>query len=722
MIRYCILFLLLLCHLPYLTKVNAQDTSFLSLEARIESDTVVVQVKGIQFKDVLTTQFGILFPTQNLNFVRGISQPFFSEAAIGGNPSNCLFSWMPSPSNPVTLQNFDEIVELRFYIHTPASEYCFDFDKSLFPLRISSVSQNPHPSRGIPFCQSGLKGRVSGLIQTDMDGDCVADPNTPPVAFVGIIFQEQSGIKHHVFTKPDGSFSVDLPFGDYTYQFSDPGFREYCNAPGALTVNSPSQPIFISQTAKNLVDCAELEVQLTTPGLRRCDDVVFDLSYKNLGTSDAIDVFIDLQINEQLILLEADLPFSNLGNNKFRFLLDTLKSAEKGLFQFKVSTPCDVALLGNSMCLAAEIFPNSPCLTSPAYDGAKLEIQSSCVGNEAVFQIKNVGSGDMSQPVDFTTVEDDVMPGIGGQILLLKDATREIRIPSSGQTWRIVLDTLPNHPYQIRYTKALEACGAGTASKGFVNNYSQADEAPQFSVHCGELLDQIALKAALPEGMGPLNIIFKDNRIYYTTRMINQLADTGFILQIKEKLSEHLDLSSLIMYDSKLPFSWSVDSNHELNVEFKNIQIPPQQFDSVTSVVYLSYSIKPKTDLDLQTEIQNYSEYRFNFGDVQTSNTYTHHLGEWLINATNNPELSENIILVYPNPFSDGLIFKATENQVADFTLVVYNIFGQELISQKSTGDVIHWKDTKQLPEGFYFYKIMSKMHVIQSGQIVKNN
>ena len=133
----------------FISSIQGQDSAYLNMEARIENDTVVLEVRTIRFQDMIGTQFGVKFPSSNLSFIRGVAHPSLQGASVAGNPGNCLFSWMSPPQNPVSLADFTLLAEFRFHIDQPASEYCFEFGVPGFELRLRSVILDPHPARGI---------------------------------------------------------------------------------------------------------------------------------------------------------------------------------------------------------------------------------------------------------------------------------------------------------------------------------------------------------------------------------------------------------------------------------------------------------------------------------------------------------------------------------------------------------------------------------------------
>ncbi len=698
----------------FISSIQGQDSAYLNMEARIENDTVVLEVRTIRFQDMIGTQFGVKFPSSNLSFIRGVAHPSLQGASVAGNPGNCLFSWMSPPQNPVSLADFTLLVEFRFHIDQPASEYCFEFGVPGFELRLRSVSLDPHPARGIALCRSSLQGTVRGLARLDKDGDCQVDSASAPVPFQVLRFSQTGGGRdYYAYTDETGRFSLELPTGNYEYSFLSNGAREFCNNPASLQVSAPGQLIEIVQSVKNIVDCAELEVNLTTPGLRWCDDVVFDLNYRNLGTSDAIDAFIELALDPALVWKSSGRTPVPLGNNRFRFDLGTLVPGQTGGFSVVATAPCSAEFMGSTLCTEARISPDAPCIVSPSYSGAELEITPACDQNEVVFQVKNKGLGDMRAELAFTTVEDDVMPGIGGGVLLLKNETREIRLPANGKTWRIVFDTIPDHPYQVRPTAALEGCGTGSTSKGFFNNYSLGDEAPQLSVACGELRDSLPNRSAAPEGSGPNHLVFRDNRLHHTIRIRNDEGENAFLLRVKESISEYLDPSSLQVTIPDHTAKWFLNSDGQIEISLEGVNLP------MGSELYISYSARPRSDAPAGALLQHEAEYSFNFGSWKKLEPYFHTLGSWLISSVEESGDSGIRVEVFPNPFATAIHFQSEPSGTQNFQVEIYDPSGIRIFEEKTQAGSLIWKPSN--PEaGLYFYQILSQGRMVQNGKLIR--
>ena len=92
-----------------------------------------------------------------------------------------------------------------------------------------------------------------------------------------------------------------------------------------------------------------------------------------------------------------------------------------------------------------------------------------------------------------------------------------------------------------------------------------------------------------------------------------------------------------------------------------------------------------------------------------------------IINANNihssiqNIFLSNNELLIYPNPFSDNLTITTTTTSLSE--IILYDIASRKLLQQKFTGSVT--LNTEQLAKGIYIYEVRSKENT-KKGKVVK--
>ncbi|MDF2438419.1 MAG: hypothetical protein K0Q95_2795 [Bacteroidota bacterium] len=83
-------------------------------------------------------------------------------------------------------------------------------------------------------------------------------------------------------------------------------------------------------------------------------------------------------------------------------------------------------------------------------------------------------------------------------------------------------------------------------------------------------------------------------------------------------------------------------------------------------------------------------------------------------------EKTEQVINVYPNPFTTSLTIKL-DDKFNTCELQIFNVLGAVVFSKTLTTQSTT-VSTNDLPAGVYFYKVITKSNVIQSGKIISQN
>jgi hypothetical protein len=77
---------------------------------------------------------------------------------------------------------------------------------------------------------------------------------------------------------------------------------------------------------------------------------------------------------------------------------------------------------------------------------------------------------------------------------------------------------------------------------------------------------------------------------------------------------------------------------------------------------------------------------------------------------------------VYPNPTSDFVTFKLSEQLLAenkDVNLSVFDLKGQKILEESDLDTETH-VDISSLPQGVYMYVFKNGKHILKSGQLIK--
>jgi hypothetical protein len=77
---------------------------------------------------------------------------------------------------------------------------------------------------------------------------------------------------------------------------------------------------------------------------------------------------------------------------------------------------------------------------------------------------------------------------------------------------------------------------------------------------------------------------------------------------------------------------------------------------------------------------------------------------------------NEKGALIFPNPFSDQLIFSFADN--VPTTISLYNFLGQEVLQHTFTNSTTI--NTEQLADGIYFYELRKDKGALKTGKLVK--
>ena len=120
-------------------------------------------------------------------------------------------------------------------------------------------------------------------------------------------------------------------------------------------------------------------------------------------------------------------------------------------------------------------------------------------------------------------------------------------------------------------------------------------------------------KTMHPDRGGSRNVL-KQEAILYTIRFQNTGTDTAFQVEIRDRLSDQLDINSLQLADQSHPgdLLWNT-IDKKLKVTFRNILLPDSATNYEKSQGYLSFLVKAKNSLLNKSAITNVAEIYFDY-------------------------------------------------------------------------------------------------------------
>ncbi len=554
-------------------------------------------------------------------------------------------------------------------------------------------------------------GPIKGMIAEDIDGACLFDAADQPLAN-WMVKATNGNDEFFGFTNANGEYEIFVLPGTYAVEVVLPpnGYWASCQPFISVTLDDAADVDTANFALEKLVDCPLLEVDISTPFLRRCFDNTYYVNYCNLGTTVAADAFIEISLDPLISVTGASIPFSGPVNGVYTFEIGDVPVGECGGFSVYTFTSCE-AILGQTLCAEAHIYPDTICTSNPNWSGASIQITSECTADSIVFTIQNIGSGDMTVPAGFIVVEDGVMLMSGPQNFQLQAGeTLSFSFPANGSTWALLADQVEGHPGNSSPLLAVEGCGTnslGTFSTGFALQFPEDDADPCLSIDCQVVIGSYDPndKNGYPIGYGDEHLIEPGQELDYHIRFQNTGTDTAFKVVIQDVIAPELDLATLRPGASSHPYQLDIHNDTLLFI-FENILLPDSNVNEPGSHGFVKFRIGQKAGLALGTTIENKAAIYFDFNDPVITNTTIHKLGErFMVNATREPFLPKIDWAVFPNPFSDETTFLVHGADFQTLEIEMYDLTGRFIQKQKVQNGQANIKRGSLSP-GLYFYKI----------------
>lgn len=542
---------------------------------------------------------------------------------------------------------------------------------------------------------------VVGSVWHDVVPDCIEA--LPELGLSGRIIEVQPG-GVIATTNTRGFWHIDsLPPGSYTATVDHHRgpWHSFCTTTHAFIV--PSSEDLISVESFGLTStqpCAAPEIALYTPLVRRCFGAApFHVLACNQETGTAIipSATVEVQLDPAWELMNASLPYSLVGVNRFQFLAGDIWPGQCVAIVLDVTVDC-LAELNTTICASAELFPVAPCVldTIPgtgdcttAWDGSSLKVDSYCLNDTVWFTILNVaalGVGDMTCYSAVRVYLDDVLIQVDS-VMLLGGESYTFAFPGNGQTWRVEADQHPLHPGNSQPVSVQERCGnPGNWTPGLVATRYMNDADPVIDVFCGQVSGSYDPndKVGYPTGYSDEHFINPDQQLQYVVRFQNTGNDTAFTVVVRDTLSQSLDVLSFVPGIASHPFTFRMYGPRVVEWTFENIELPDSTTNFLGSMGFVTYRIDPVYGLPDGTTILNQAAIYFDFNEPIVTPPTIHVLQEIddlilpVMPVASDDDLG---LTVFPNPTRDEAVVVGLPRHVGEGILSVHDLYGR-LIKQ----------------------------------------
>ena len=583
---------------------------------------------------------------------------------------------------------------------------------------------NPHTGGMVRSAQSTESvALLFGQILRDADADCTTSDAQEAMKNWKLKANGPFGVQYST-TGQDGTFQMALTPGSYAIEALTPEntlWWSFCDSLQSVLLDTPEAADTVNFIALPLADCPLMAVDVSAPLLRRCFNNSVYVQTCNVGTETAESAWIDIYLDPFLELVSSAQAHDSVGLNTWRFYVGDMPSGECAQFNLTVYVNCDSTVLGQTHCISARAFPDTLCTTVPNWSGANLEARVTCQDTTVHFELENTGTAP-SQPLDYIIIVDDVVL-MQGEETYDVDELLTIEQPANGQTWRIESQQEPGHPFSTVALAFAEGCG-GFGSLGFVNQFSVNGITPSTDRFCLENIGAYDPndKQGFPRGYGDDNRIAPGQDLEYLIRFQNTGTDTAFTVRIADTLSTWLDPASIVPGASSHLYSWSLSGEGIVTFLFENILLPDSNTNLAGSQGFVSFRIRQREQVPLNTVILNSAAIYFDFNAPVITNETRHTIGVDILNdapVPAKPLTAEASVQVSPNPATDEAIFRLRRGAFQGHRMMVTDAVGRVVHSGTANGDVYRWR-VQGLPRGWYAWQVLDgKGKQVEAGKII---
>ncbi len=709
---------------------NLQAQFCLGLNVRADEarpDEVFLDITSTDFNGIASMQFSIIFDPTVYKPIGLIESNLigFGEGSTNYTPTGydgaIVLAWFDQTAQGVTFLEDKPLITYKFE-KLKESSTGFDFADNPVTIEVATPTEVFYNFQN---CNTGqnLVPAIRGQLFLDANQNCELETSERATTLQSWrgwnIAASQNGEYYFSgFLKEDGSYEVKIFPGENQIEITRPGpYYDVCEA--SFTINSEDidvESAFYEHLIQIKEECSFLEVSLASfPGLP-CELGAYVLQYRNNGTANATDVYIDLNLDYRVAIEEMDADYTDLGDSKYRINIGDLTIGESGFVFMKVDLPCDLTA-EETLRNDAQIFPNQPCgELSNDWSGASLKVNGTCDGNQIIFEFENIGDADMSEPTEYVVIEDAIIFRTQN-VRLAKGERKTVTLPATGASYFIQVDQERGHPGSYIPSALVEACGrneSGGFSTGFANRFPEEnnDLAVAVDYQVMSVNDEAHHLLASPRGFSDAHFIEPNNAIEYTLHFKN----TSNGLQIVDEFSPMLDVTTF------KPLSASESYEYTLEEGVLTLTVPPALPSSFLDFKsYVKFSISPKGDLPMGSVISNHATLNYSEERVEQTNSVFHTIEtDFIERSTPTVNLPTSIteLTVYPNPSSEAVIFTIKDWQPIDYQLTIMDVDGKVLQKNKLNNRQYQFQKGN-LPSGTYLYRLLGENGVVAHGFFV---
>jgi uncharacterized repeat protein (TIGR01451 family) len=504
-----------------------------------------------------------------------------------------------------------------------------------------------------------IKGRVE---LTNTACQVLTTPQYAPNVKVKI--EKNNAITNYVSADSLGRFGILGDTGRYTISVIPPNTLWTVCPPKSLTLSNQSirDTTTVNPTLYINSICPLMEVNLTTPFLRRCFESQYVINYANRGTAIQNDATAELTLDSALTYVSATRPIRSRVGNKITFSLGNVGINQSGQFVVNVMVSCNSGL-GQTHCSSVLIPKTMTCDT--VQDSIPTIVNQCLSGCDSVAFLVSRPNTALNKTFKYQLFADANLIDTG-RFTLTNASTNMFNLKKKrdGRTYRLeIRNPVTNQLLAARSAESTPTVTTPSVSTGFVNQFSQGIKQPNIAENCTANRGAFDPndKAATPTGIGTRRFIEQGNTIDYLVQFQNTGTDTAFKVVVRDTLAAQFDWATFKLNGQSHTATWQLNPQGILVVTFNNINLVDSFTNERGSHGFFKYSIKLKDSIVTNTIVTNKAAIYFDFNAPIITNLTTHTIGkEGLKNCLAKPAVMVN----YTGCPSKNIVFNAISTSV----------------------------------------------------------
>ncbi len=576
---------------------------------------------------------------------------------------------------------------------------------------------------------------VEGRIFRDLDGNC--EFNFDDNLEGWLVKAENANATYFGSSNANGRYYILADTGEFLVTLMPPGPDIWQACEGFDSTLVTFETFYDSITVDFPVDtlgdpCPYLEIDVTAPFLNPCSEVVYTVTYCNVGTEAAIadETEITIELDDELTLIDASIPFTD-EDTLYRFDLGDILVTECGQFTITTEAACGGIVQGQAGWVEAQIYPQDLCQEpDTAWDGSSIIVSGVCEPDLVRFNITNVGEP-MDTPRTFFVVEDDFLL-LQDTFKLPEGGIKADTFAKNGATYRLIAQQSAFHPGMSFPTFVIEGCaedGTVEYSTEYVTQFPENDRDAYIAIDVqeivGSLNDPIELRG-YPKGYGAQRLVDDSTDITYTIFFSNTGTDTITRVVIRDTLPPELDLQSLQLGSSSHPYQLQIYDEGILKFTFSGIQLLPGSSASDPKAYgFIKFKLSQKQDIVTDgAQITNSAAIYFENEAPRITNTVRHRVRTLEFPWSEIPVSSQETfvpgveIKIAPNPFKEQATFEIEGLPRGEVMFELIDATGRLVSTKTFRGNRFEFQ-RRNLQPGVYFYRLTAEGQLINTGKVL---